>query len=85
MTTVMNVGQIDQYAQCIVVASMTTLMNVGQKTHAMAIITIPIDAISAIWFTVLWIIVGLLHGRPSGLSYFGVCTTITTVPHCSHR
>jgi len=38
---------------------MTTLMNVGQKTyfHAMAIITIPIDAISAIWFTVLWIIV----------------------------
>jgi len=55
---------------------MTTLMNVGQKTyfHAMAIITIPIDAISAIWFTVLWIIVGLLHGRPSGLSYFGVCT-----------
>jgi len=49
----------DQHAQRIVMASMTTLMNVGQKTnfHAMAIITIPIDAISAIWFTVLWIIV----------------------------
>jgi hypothetical protein len=33
-------------------------MNVGQKTyfHAMAIITNPIDAISAIWFRVPWII-----------------------------
>ena len=59
----------DQHAQRIVVASMTTLMNVGQKTyfHAIAIITIPIDAISAIWFTVLWIIVGLLHGDTIGL------------------
>jgi len=66
---------------------MTTLMNVGQKTyfHAMAIITIPIDAISAIWFRVPWIIVGLLHGHTIGLSSFVVCTTITTVPHCSHR
>jgi len=33
----------------------------------MAIITIPIDAISAIWFTVLWIIVGLPHGHIIGL------------------
>jgi hypothetical protein len=36
--------------------------------HAMAIIAIPIDAISAIRFTALWIIVGLLHGRIVELS-----------------
>jgi hypothetical protein len=50
----------DQHAQCIVVVNMTTLITVSQKTyfHAMVIITIPTDAISVIWFTVLWIIVG---------------------------
>jgi hypothetical protein len=51
----------------------------------MAIITIPIDAISAIRFTALWIIVGLLHGHIVELSSSGVCTPIMTAPHCSHR